>query len=353
MKNCIFVIFALFIFCCTKESLFQETASIHLWLKHKGANMPVVVEGNTSSKIFFIIVHGGPGGSSQKFNNLLTPFSDPLEEDYAMVYWDQRNAGISRGEWDTSKITLAQHIEDLDQVIELLKFKFGNDITIFLGAHSWGAYLSQAYLLESNRQNKIRAWINIDGLSNRNQNIKDAQKRISEIANEQIALSNAAEEWSSILEFTQNEMDKNIPVYDEDSESNVFSLISRSEEIINDTKILEHHIGSSFKATFRNNSHPFIFSANNRTLNLLIPQMYSFDNFLEENLDNINIPSLFIYGKYDVRTPYFQAEYIMEKISTLPTDKELIILPFSDHSSPANEPTSLSTEIKRFIEKYK
>ncbi|MFT5385280.1 MAG: pimeloyl-ACP methyl ester carboxylesterase [Saprospiraceae bacterium] len=353
MKNYLFVVFFILIASCAEESLFGEETSLHFWLKHKGADMPVVIEGNTNSKIFILLLHGGPGGSAQKFNNNLTPFSDILEEDYAMVYWDQRNAGISRGEWDSSKITLAQHTEDLDQVIELLKFKFGDEIIMFLAGHSWGGYLSQAYLLEPNQQNKIRGWISIDGLCNRNQNIRDALQRIPEIANEQIALDNAKEEWSDILEFTLIEAAKNIQNYDKNLESNVFSLIRSSEEIIAETNLLEYKAGSNFKATFKNNLHPFIFSVNNRTLNLLIPQIYDFDIFIADNLVNINIPSLFIYGKYDVRTPYFQAEYAMERISTDPTDKQLIIFPFSDHSSPANEPVGIAEEIKLFVEKYK
>ena len=91
-----------------------------------------------------------------------------------MVYWDQRNSGMARGTWDEDKITIPQHIEDLDQVIELLKFKFGADIDIFLAGHSWGAYLGQAYLLDNTRQSKINAWINIDGLCHRNRNMQDA-----------------------------------------------------------------------------------------------------------------------------------------------------------------------------------
>ena len=338
---------------CTKEELFKDNTRVNLWLKHNGAEMPVVVDGNTNSKIFILLLHGGPGGSAQTFNNYLTPFSDLLEEDYAMVYWDQRNSGISRGEWDPSKITIAQHIEDLDQVIELLKFKFGNDIIIFLGGHSWGAYLSEVYLLDTVLQNKVRGWINIDGLNNRNQNNKDALKRIQEVAMEQIALNKETASWTIMLDDVQIEMNKNIQNYDINTENIVFSLIRRAELIIDRSNLVVLNVGSSFASNFRSNVHPIIFSTNSRTLNLLIPQIFDFDNSVDQGLININIPCLFLYGNYDVRTPYFQANYVMNRISTDPEDKKLVLFQQSEHSSPANEPVALAEEIKMFVEKYK
>lgn len=355
MKNYFLLTLIVLFFACSKENLFDQQANVQLWLKHKGAEMPVVVEGNTQSKIFLLFIHGGPGGTAQVFNEYLSPFSDALEKNHAMVYWDQRNSGLSRGEWDASKVTLEQHIEDLDQVVELLKFKFGEDITIFLIAHSWGVYLSQAYLLQAELQNKIRGWININGLFHRNQNNKDAIKRIIEIAGEELLNENSdiTEEWNRILNTALSELDKNIPQYDSNLESPVFSLIRETEKLITDHSFLEYNTGSNYSATFQNNLHPFITSVNNRTLNLLIPQMYTFDLFVENNLELIELPALFISGKYDVRTPYFQAEYTMNNISTPLIDKELIMCEFSDHSSPANEPLKIALSIESFVEKYK
>jgi len=281
MKQYLLLLLFLLASACSKEVLFDTDTRIGLWLFHEGAEMPIVVEGNTNSKVFICLIHGGPGGTAQVFNSFFTPFSNPLEEDYAMVYWDQRNSGLSRGEWDISKITIDQHIDDVDQMIELIKFKFGDDSSIFLVGHSWGAYLGQAYLLDPLHQSKVKAWINIDGLSNRNQDMKDVLQKIQEVANEQIAQSSQVE------------------------------------------------------------------------IKYLIPEMYEFDNQFDQQLSNINLPSLFLYGQYDVRTPKSQAEYVMNNISTDQTDQRLVILPSSGHSSVGNEPVKLVTEIKQWIELYK
>ncbi len=353
MKNTLLILFILSFIACKEEDLFQENTRLGLWLQHNGADMPIVVEGNTNSKIFILLIHGGPGGSAQTFNGFLSPFSDLLEEDYAMVYWDQRNSGMSRGEWDESKITIEQHTEDLDQVIELLKFKFGNEIKIFLSGHSWGAYLSQAYLLDTNRQSKVKGWINMNGLNHRNQNIKDALNRMENIAIEQIALNNSVDDWNDLLTNVQIEANKNISVYDNESENIVFSLIRTAEDIILRDDLLSLNVASTFSSTYKHNVHPFLLSLNKRTLSILIPQMYDFDLFIDQNLVNIQLPSIFLYGIYDVRTSFAQAEYVMERISTDEEDKELKLFQLSGHSSPANEPDGLVEEIKIFIEKYK
>lgn len=341
-------------FACNKEELFDDNADIHLWLFHEGAEMPVVVEGNTNSKVFLILLHGGPGSSAQTFNTFLTPFSDPLEEDFAMVYWDQRNSGLSRGDWNESKLTLDQHIEDLDQVIELLKFKFGNDIIIFLSGHSWGGYLSQIYLLDQERQNKVRAWIDIDGLLNRNQNLKDALAKVKDVCEQRIAANSTNQlAWSTLLEDTQSEIDKNTLNYDEISEDLPFNLIKRAELLISGDGLLDSKIGSGFQATYQNNSHPPILAPNDRTLPFLVPMMFEKDNFIINNLINIEIPSLFLYGFYDVRTPVAQGEYCFENISTPEEDKKIVTFQRSGHSSLNNQPAEITAEIKLWIEKYK
>ena len=53
---------------CSKEDLFSEQSRADLWLFHEGAKLPIVVEGNTQSQVFVILLHGGPGGTAQSFN---------------------------------------------------------------------------------------------------------------------------------------------------------------------------------------------------------------------------------------------------------------------------------------------
>jgi hypothetical protein len=73
---------------CKKENDLTKSGEM-LFLKHKGASMPVLVRGNFDSDVIVIIVHGGAGGSSsghiEDFKILLNPSIWLLIETNAML----------------------------------------------------------------------------------------------------------------------------------------------------------------------------------------------------------------------------------------------------------------------------
>ncbi len=340
---------------CSNEELFIEDARRDLWLIHEGAKLPIVVEGNTQSKVFVILLHGGPGGTAQDYNAGAKPFTDVLESDYAMVYYDQRNAGLAVGEWNEEKLTIEQHVEDLDKVIDLLLQEYDNDIQLFLAGHSWGGYLGTAFLLESERAARVQAWININGLVHRNRNLFDVIERVEQIGSEQITEGVNEDQWQSVLETVNLEKDRGIVQYDVDSEDSVFDLIRQAENQIDRDKVLDNIFSSEFSAIYNDNYDPFRIlqtdtKSRDRTLR---SQMYLFDLIIEEAVENITLPTLNIYGYYDVNTPLQQGEYLFNEIGTLDEDKKIVVLGKSGHSSMRNEPVELANEMIEWIEKYK
>ena len=65
------------------------------------------------------------------------------------------------------------------------------------------------------------------------------------------------------------------------------------------------------------------------------------------------LPVLSIYGKYDVRTPKEQGEYLLEGISTPLEDKKMIIVDNAGHTPMRNEPVLVAREMIDWIEKYR
>lgn len=340
---------------CKKESLFQNNVRHNFWLSHKGADLPIVVEGNTQSKVFLLLLHGGPGASAQEFNAFNQPFTDLLEDQYAVVYYDQRNAGLARGEWDESLFTVAQHIDDLDEVIKFIKFKFGDDIQLFLAGHSWGGYLGTAYLIQDNNQSQVISWINIDGAINRNNTYHDRLIRIPEIANEQIAQNNHSNTWNDILQEIEAEIQLGIEQYDITTEVNLNRIMGKCERLLAKSDIFTLNVGSTFQGVYANNYHPFIANANsNRNDSQLYNEMYNvYDELIENNLSALNIPTLSIYGYYDVRTPLQQGQYLLNGISTSVDDKKIIIIDKAGHSPMRSETTVLANSIIEWIETYR
>ena len=102
-----------------------------LWFRSLDARNPPV-----------ILLHGGPGASESA---LFRHFNADLERHFLMVYWDQRGAGRSyRSSIPTASMTIEQFVRDLDEVVELVRERFGASQVILLG-HSWGSAIGVLY----------------------------------------------------------------------------------------------------------------------------------------------------------------------------------------------------------------
>jgi proline iminopeptidase len=72
-------------------------------------------------------------------------FNGELEKHFVVVYWDQRGAGRSfTPKADPHRLTVAQHLADLDAVVAHLRQSLGQNKIILMG-HSWGAALGLLY----------------------------------------------------------------------------------------------------------------------------------------------------------------------------------------------------------------
>ena len=117
MKNIFLLLLLAGILSCQKEKITIGTSvQDFFYVENDGAKMPVVVEGNTASKIMVLFVHGGPGGTGIGFNNDENS-TLYLKKNYAVAYWDQRGAGTSQG---NGKLTFDPYVDDMGKVIAVL-----------------------------------------------------------------------------------------------------------------------------------------------------------------------------------------------------------------------------------------
>ncbi|MDF1569928.1 MAG: alpha/beta hydrolase, partial [Spirochaetaceae bacterium] len=92
-----------------------------------------------------IVLHGGPGGDYRS----LLPLT-ALEDDYRIVFYDQRGSGLSPRVPD-EELTLDRYIADVDLFVE----RFSPDSRVRIIGHSWGAMLASAYI--GRHQDKVAA----------------------------------------------------------------------------------------------------------------------------------------------------------------------------------------------------
>src|SRR5262244_1103078 len=103
-----------------------------------GAKMYLLMRGADRSAPVLFWLHGGPGGAVRP---LFRYFNSELEKHFVVVYWDQRGAGRSFDpKADPHHLTIAQHVADLDAVVDHLRQSLGRGKVILIG-HSWGTAL--------------------------------------------------------------------------------------------------------------------------------------------------------------------------------------------------------------------
>ena len=334
---------------CEEEILLDTHVSHHFFLEHEGANMPILVEGNTASKTFVIILHGGPGGDAMIYNHVLRRFSDPLEERYAVVYWDQRASGNASGKFGNELLTIEQFVEDLDRLISLLEFRYGDDIQHFLLGHSWGGALGTAYLTTSNYQNRISGWMNVDGVHNFLDYAAMTRECLMRIANEQINSEEFGEEWQEILDFCAELNPNNISNLEE---TRLNQLGHKAGGYLTEDDVVQKAEVAS-KALFKYSS----FSNHNSLIantNLLFTGLELFNKTNQdytEQLRNVNTPALYIWGRYDCVVPLLMGEQAFEAHGS--EEKELIILERSAHSPMANQPEEFVAAVTDFVEAHR
>jgi pimeloyl-ACP methyl ester carboxylesterase len=103
-----------------------------------GVDQYLIIRGADTGKPVMLFLHGGPGSPEYAF---MKAFNPDLENDFVMVYWEQRGAGKS---WSKNippeSMTLEQMISDTRELSEYLAERFDKEKIHVMG-HSWGSFL--------------------------------------------------------------------------------------------------------------------------------------------------------------------------------------------------------------------
>jgi proline iminopeptidase len=96
----------------------------------------------TPGRRAIIFLHGGPGADYRGLLRLRGRDGEPrLEDDYFLVFWDQRGTGLSQRH-DAADIDVDRYLDDLDAVID----RYAGGRPPILVGHSWGGMYATAYL---------------------------------------------------------------------------------------------------------------------------------------------------------------------------------------------------------------
>lgn len=340
----LFLIFnSVFLSACENETDLEAIKdTIHV--NHEGALMPVYIYGNAIPKKMLIVVHGGPGGNGLEYR--FGEYSDILENEMLVAYWDQRGQGMSQGKYDEGAITVQQMANDLEAVVLSVKKKYGEDFQVFLLGHSWGGMLGTKFMVEPNKARHVAGWIEANGAHDIPFLNKEAIKMFKLVSEEQILQGNSIDEWQRIKDWAES-IDENDISVEQGGEIN-----SKGFEVegflSNDGLIDQGNPGQGdLKLTlFSPINWAKSAITGSYTANVLDTEVES--TSLTSQLNKITSPCLFIYSKYDFVVPPALGEDAYNKVSS--TNKKLVILERSGHSSMASEPQLFTKAILDFVQ---
>jgi len=345
----LFTLFALlFLFnSCTKEEDFSDNADLNFFLKSDGAILPIEVNGNTNSKTFVIIIHGGPADDSSIYLTKRYGVFEGLYQDYAFVYYDQRCAGLSQGNCDPEQISLAKSTDDLNKVINLIKHKFGDDISVFVHGHSWGSTLSMSYLTTDDFQHNINGAFLSAGPHSLPFLFSSAKQNLIDFSDRMISENILPEKWEALK----------MKVEDEDPTTYEGAVVinntgHETEAILIEMDSIKEQVFPTPPSAIRQLGDYLPYFINWLTIE---SSETFYDEFLQidlsDQLSEIEIPTAVFGGRYDFAVPPVVINECFDLIGS--QNKTLKIFDQSHHGIMVYENDLYLEEMKNFIELYK
>lgn len=326
---------------CQKENItLSQNVSETFYVENRGASMRVLVEGNTTSNVFIVFVHGGPGVSSFVYNS--DYLSKNIEDKYAIVYWDERNSGASQGNSNGIFLTLEQMTDDLKSVIRVLKFRYGQSSEIFIMGHSFGGLLTTSFITADNNQDMVKGWIFADGSQNYPLNDTLTRQMLLVEGQQQIASGKNSEEWQEIVAYCN-------------AHTGNFSL-EESDQLMKYAAEAETYFDEVTKVNYLellwNDAVKFNWPLTSMLMNYLYSSEAGFNQELAKtefsaSLKKITVPVLILFGQYDFVCPKGLGYDLFERISS--ADKKIVISPVSGHNIMFQDEVLFCREVNEFI----
>ena len=344
MKSSLFVLIALLAFTGCDNADFSDASGEDLFfLQSDNAIMPVRVQGNKASNRFVIFLHGGPGGNIVDARDFLETALGPIEEEVAMVYWDQRCAGSSQGNCNRHELSFDTYLLDLDRLLVLLRDQYGDDLEFYLMTHSFGGWLATVYLSDWDEEHNIKGWMNMDGAFSAPLLFESSQKMIIEVGNRQIAQGNNVEAWQEAIQEIKP-LDPSLF----DDQVTINSLGYEVAQLMVDVDSVNTiEVDASLATIFTSPGSQLAIVTNNLVTEAspFNSEVFSLDH--SDKLANIDIPIQLLWGKYDFVVPPSSMDEFERLVGS--RDVTRVLFERSEHTPMATEPEKFADAVVDFL----
>ncbi|NHB69121.1 alpha/beta fold hydrolase [Perlabentimonas gracilis] len=305
-----------------------------------GQEQYIIIRGVDYTKPIMLFLHGGPGSPEFAF---IKHYNPAIENDYVMVYWEQRGAGKSYSKnIPPESMTLEQMIADTRELSEYLANRFNKE-KIFIMGHSWGSLLG--ILTAYNHPELYYAYFGIGQVCD-------------QFKGEQISYSWALEQAS---ERNDSKAIKTLNgLHFPDSTASIdqwlkYLMMERryvnrygggtTREITGMWPLVKLVMNSgiytlSEKLNFMNAS---MFSLKHLWLDVIHTNLFN-------KIDSMSVPVHIFQGVYDYTTPYPLAKDFYQQLKA--PHKDFISFENSAHSPIMEEPEKFNSILKSLTDKY-
>ena len=294
------------------------------------ARLYALIRGDDLKAPVLIWLHGGPGGAERPLFQL---FNSDLERRFLVVYLDQRGAARSFDpDADPRRLTVAQHVADLDRVVEELRRDFARRQVILMG-HSWGSALALFYARA--HPEKVAAVVGVGQVSNELARQRSQYQFVESEARRR-ADQDALERLHGI----------GPPPFSARREIAVQSLVERYggyfREQPNLIGLLVRGIGRGYVRPWEINR---LFRGNAVSLEAMNDELLKLD--LPRDVPEVKVPVVFMLGRYDRQVDSRLAAAYFERLRA--PAKRLMWFEDSAHNVPFEEPARFNEAVPRLL----
>ncbi|MCR8659900.1 alpha/beta fold hydrolase [Paenibacillus endoradicis] len=295
-----------------------------------GVDQYILIQAVDITKPVLLLLHGGPsmplpGVSAKGQDYTIVTNTSKLIEHFVVVFWDQRGTGKSYSRHiPKESMTVAQFIEDANQLTDLLLERFHYE-KIFLAGHSWGTIIGLSLVSQNPHKyysytgfSQIVNWTKNDELSlswMKQEAMQRGNSRALKQLNAlgQAPLNQSFAQWATLRKWQRN-----------------FNTLIYTDEVIK-------HPGmwGIMKSLLRSETYSLRDIYNSFISGFQLVYSLSFVRELEqyrfeESVQSIDIPVMFVHGKYDYHVHGSLVEMFHKQL--VAKEKKLIWAQNSGHS---------------------
>ncbi|MCS6288675.1 MAG: alpha/beta hydrolase [Nitrospira sp.] len=305
------------------------------------ATMETVTIGRIPQSIWFrgvsqanpalILLHGGPGISESA---LFRHYNSALEQQFLVIYWEQRGTGRSfHCEIPPESMTIDRFVRDLDEVVELVRRRFGKDKVILIG-HSWGTVLGTVYV--SRYPEKVAAYVGVAQIAE----VPQSRRLSYEFALSEARKRGDTKALSELAEIGPP------PSASVDDGLTVGNWVERFGGAFYADLSTGKLIWAALGTDEANLIDLVKFGQGNRfSLTQLEDEISQLD--LSRHYRSFAVPMFFLLGRYDRHVPAILAEHYFERIQA--PCKRLVWFEQSAHNPPFEEPDKFNEVMTQVV----